>query len=405
MNKSQKQLSNTVKLMVQGAFPESFINAAAGANIELFRIQRTDACTILAEAGLRELPELENIARRTMCELETVAVSGISASLKKAKRAIVLLCFVAAAVVAVFCSTLFIWDIDISGNSSLTDGQILRVLADCGVSCGTYKAAIEPDMVRSRFLLQVPEAAWMSVNISGSHAQVLISERLEKPEIYDEYDACSISASKNGVIQSLSVLNGKPLAVPGQAVTKGETLISGIMDSITNAPRFVHALARVQAYTWYELTSEYPAQSEYKSTFGRSFSRFYLRIGKNIIKFSLLGGNGLDECDKIIYEYNLGVRNVFSTPVSLIREKYIPYESTLKENDFTSEAKERLLNTIENSIDGSVLIYNFTENEYDGKKTVTLRAQCLENIAQREEISQADIEPEKDIADDDRKND
>ena len=61
------------------------------------------------------------------------------------------------AVLAVLTSSLFIWRIDVTGNETLTTGQILRCLDECGVRPGTYWPALSNDLVRNDMILRLPE--------------------------------------------------------------------------------------------------------------------------------------------------------------------------------------------------------------------------------------------------------
>ena len=103
----------------------------------------------------------------------------------------------------------------------------------------------------------------------GSKARVLLLPRGDKPEIYREEDAADIVASRSGVVVRVSALNGKPLVRAGQAVLRGETLVSGTLDSITNAPRAVRARAEVVAETLYEISAVSPAQTRKTGSGGR----------------------------------------------------------------------------------------------------------------------------------------
>ena len=109
---------------------------------------------------------------------------------------------------------------------------MLRALSDCGVSRGCFWPSLSADLVRSRMMTLLPQIGWMTVNVSGSRAIVLVSEREEKPEIYLESAAADIVAGRTGIVTQLSVLSGRPLVSPGQSVLEGETLVSGVMESL-----------------------------------------------------------------------------------------------------------------------------------------------------------------------------
>ena len=96
-------------------------------------------------------------------------------------------------------------------------------------------------------------------------------------------------------------------------------------------------------------------------------------------------GKGLDECDKIVHEYNLGVKGLASLPVTLIREERRSLRPTGEEIDREEEMKAALLRRLEEQIDGEILELSFSVGRTDGLLVVTLRAHCCENIGKTAE--------------------
>lgn len=391
MSRIDRRIKGTVRLEVCGACPETVLNACAMNALELMELESIDACTLRVTVYESRLEEFMRIVRRCMCEAETVSVSGGSKSRRLFKKRIMLLVFALLTAGLLLASSLFIWDIQVLGCEKLSEGQVLRALADCGVEQGTYRGRVSSDMVRSRIMVELPEIAWMTVNVRGSRATVLILEREEKPEIYMESRAADIVASKTGIITKMSVLNGMPLVSPGQSVVEGELLVSGTMDSITALPRLVRASGSVTADTWYDLSAYCPAEETGKTDETKKTFRFALKIGKKRINFYFSGGNDIDGCDKIIHEYKLGVEGLFLLPVSLIREEICRYETAPKSSSGAEEEmRQTLYAYLSAAVDGEILSANYSVSESEGLLCVTLHAHCLENIARIREITQAE---------------
>ena len=279
------------------------------------------------------------------------------------------------------------------GCERLTEGQVLRALADCGVEQGSYWPALSVDLLRSRMLTEMPELSWMTLQISGSRATVVVMEREEKPEIYREADAADIVAAKTGVVRRLSVLNGRALVAEGDMVLEGETLVSGRMESLTNPPRQVRAQARVMADTWLEWTSVCPLEVRQKGEVKSRFSRFALKIGRMRINIYGNGKKTLDGYDKIVHEYNMGAEGLFALPLSLIREEYIRYEDAAEKLQPEREMGAALLDALRERIDGELVSSSFTVSRGEDRVYVTLRAQCLENIAKEIKGTEAASSP------------
>lgn len=385
--KLMARLLGLARVEILGAEPELLLNRCGNEGLSLRKIQRTDAVTILAELWERDLPALRALAASSGCEVRVTELLGGSRSRARMRARKLLLLALGLAAGLLLGSSLFVWEIEVRGCEALSQGQVLRVLADCGVEQGSFWPALSIDLVRSRMLTELPELAWMTVNISGSRAVVLIQERAEKPEIYREDQAADVVASRSGVIRSMTVLNGYSLVQPGDAVLEGELLVSGRMESLTGPGRSVRAAAQIQVDTWHELTAVCPLEMLQQLETGHGHSHFSLQIGKKRIKWGSFPGKGLDECDKIVHEYSLGVEGLFAMPVTLIREERRGLSPTGAQADREEDMKAALLRRLEGQIDGEILDQSFSVSRADGLLVVTLRAHCCENIAQTAEMT------------------
>ena len=388
MSRFDRRIKGTLRMEVCGACPEAFLNACAMNALELMELESIDSCTLRVTVFENRAEEFRQIARQCMCETELISQRGGSKSRRLVKKRLLLLIFAVLTAILLFVSSLFIWDIEVEGCEKLSEGRVLRVLADCGVKQGSFRGGVNSDMIRSKVMVELPEIAWMTVNVRGSRATVLILEREEKPEIYEEARAADMVASKTGIISKMSVLNGKPLVAPGQSVVEGELLVSGTMDSITALPRQVRAAGSVTAETWYEISAVRPALESHKTGEAKQHVRFALKIGEKRINLYFGGRNDIDECDKIIYEYKLGAEGLFLLPVSIIREELSFYETAEARSTAEEEMKEALFAYLQETVEGEVLSHSFSVNRGEELLSVTLHAHCLENIAETREIIQ-----------------
>ena len=206
-------------------------------------------------------------------------------------------------------------------------------------------------------------------------------ERQEKPEIYAQSDPADIVAARTGIIKRMSVENGKPVVSPGASVLEGELLVSGVIDSLANGSKFVRAKAKVMADTWHEISAVCPAEEEVKEPGILSRNRFAIIFGKRRINLYFDSGKAIDECDKIIHEYNLGIEGLFAMPVTIIREELISYDTQTQKAYDRQEMERQLEEILLDKVNGQVLSQNFSEGESNGVYVLTLRSHCLEDIA------------------------
>lgn len=390
MKKFTEHIRGAVRIELCGALPESTLNTCAVNGIMLWDLECADEYTVRATIYEDQLKPLRLIAEKTMCELTVISMRGGSKSRKMVKRRLWLL--VSAGVVGLLLSisSLFIWEIDVRGCDRLNEGQILRALADCGVEPGCFWPAMSADLVRSKMMLSLPELSWMTVNVGGSRAVVLVCERTEKPEIFNESAPRDIVAGKTGIISRVSVQSGKALVSRGQAIMEGEMLVSGRVESITNPPRYVCARGQIIADTYYEITAACPENLPVKGEEGRTRKKFALKIGKNRINLYFGSGNDIDGCDKIIKEYNLGIKGLFATPISLVVEELVSRQKSAGSFSDETGMKERLYEYLNTSIDGEIISQSYSVAHEDGAVYVTMTAHCLEDIARVSEIIQYD---------------
>lgn len=382
MKKEAFAVKGKCRVELNGAYPENLLNACALNGLEIWDMCCVDRYRLSFLVYENDVETLKKLAEKSMCDITVQAVSGGSRLKGFVKRHMVLFIGLAIVLLLLVLSGFFIWDMEVYGNEKLTDGEILRVLSECGVDCGSFWPGVDKELLRSEVLLKLPELAWMTVNVNSSRASVVVSERIEKPEIYVESESADLVAKKTGIIKSISALNGKVLVTEGNSVTEGEVLISGLMDSITAQPRLVRAQGQVMAETWYELHSVSPGELAAKKPASGSRRRVALKFGDKRLNFYLGGRKTVDGCDKIIDNYIIGVEGVFALPVTLVVEKIIPYRTEGSVKPDTGAMSQRLYESLEKSVDGEVLSHSAVSGSREGLEIVSLRASCLENIAE-----------------------
>ena len=386
MGRIYEKLVGTVRLEICGTFPESFLNCCALEGIELWQLQSVDQYTLWVTTYETELGSIEKIAQKCMCSLKVMEIDGGSKNKGFLRRRKWLLLFLAAASIMIMLSSLFIWEIEVRGNERISTVRILRELSRCDVREGSFWPAISPELVRSRMMTEIPELGWMTVNINGSRAIVLINERQDKPEIYSESEAADIIAKENGIVRKAFVLNGNSLVMPGDTVSKGQLLVSGYMESIAGDTRLVCSKASIMADTCHEIRMLFPSEITMKTEPANSFCRFALKFGKKRINLYLRGRNNIDECDKIISEYKLGFDGLFAVPVSIVKEEIVKYRKETVNTDLSEFLCDQQLEKLQARISGSIKHSSYQTYETEKLCYVSLYVQCYEDIAHSRRI-------------------
>ena len=384
MEKLYDLARGTVRLEISGAEPERILNFCAQNGIEFWDTGPKADFAMQITIHAADYPLVQSQNGKNGIELRLVAAKGGKIITSSMKRRFVLCIGVGVCIVLLAISSLFVWRIDITGNDTISDGVILRALSECGLKNGVFWPALSSDEVRSDMLMKLPDIAWLSVNVHNSCVEVVIHERIAKPDIVNEAEYTDVKAAKSGYITKLSVLEGKALVSIGDTVSRGDTLISGTMDSETAADRQVHAMGSVQARTWYEINAQTPMYESVKTEKGHSKTSLSLVFGKNLIKFSTDSRNNSASCAKINELRYAALGEAFTLPVGIIKQETTEFtlqKQRIDENAATQRLKQNLLSELKRRIgDGSVSQTSFSVSKTDELLTVTLRAECIENI-------------------------
>ena len=375
----------TAECAVTGVNGALFLNKCAAGDVFLRAADVVDETELRVILAQKDLPRAENLARRSQCELTVLRLRGGKALGRRLLRRIVpafclLVCFCLLA-----WSRLYIWEIDVTGNERVSDGRIRSALNDCGVGVGSFWPDLRSDLLRSELLLRLPELAWATVNIRGSRAEVIVRERIPKPELFDSGERVDLAAKRLGFVTEVRALNGTALVRPGSAVMPGDILISGAADSAFSGQREGHAVGTVTAETYYELSAAAPLTETVCTGTQARRSRWALLIGKNRVNFYGNSSFYPADCDKIISIWECKIPGLFSLPLALVREtasrrvtEERPRDLNLLRRAMEQQLHERLLRAVE---DGVVEEEHYTCARSGGRLTVCLRARCSENIA------------------------
>lgn len=386
MRKFAQFLRGSVRVEVTGAAPERLLNALAGRDVRFWQGECVDALTLRLGLYTRDLPLARSLAARCQCELKVLRERGVPLVRRRLARRIALLVTAVVCFALLAASSLFVWDIDVEGNESVSTGEILRALAGCGVESGSFWPGWSADEIRNSVILDIPELSWVGVSVDSSCALVRVRERTEAPGLVSEDGAGSVTAAATGIIERMEVYQGLPVAAVGDAVVAGETLVSGEMSSTVGDTRYVRASALVEARTWYELSAVAPLEYEAAGETG-SHTRWALVIGGRRFNFYAGSSQTPPDCGKIITEYPLAWEGVFTLPVTLVRERIVEYGRTAAAEDADALAgrlSAELAETLERRLDGrgEIIDATFTAAESGGQLVVTMRAECREDIAQ-----------------------
>lgn len=249
-------------------------------------------------------------------------------------------------------SSKFVWKIEIDGNKSVGEEEILAALEKEGFEIGTYIPNIDYDKLHNRVLTNLDKISWISVNVDGNIAKILVEEtKKENNQVIIEYS--NIVSNEDAQISSIIVKNGELVVTNGMVVKKGELLVSGVIESHALGLRYVDANAKILGYVNKKIEVKIPFKSTTKEYTGVELIRKEYKLFNNISFFSINYGNLPSKYDTIItseFESFFGINNL---PLEVITTKYLEYHE--KENIYSLEtARDLAFSELKNQLDVSL---------------------------------------------------
>lgn len=385
-------LRGSVCFTVSGPFPERFLNLCAQNGVGFWGLVWLDGQTLELKVARRDARRVRALAEKVQCEARTLGRKGMPFFLAGFRHRYALLIGLAFALSAVCILSRFILTVEVSGNETIPSAVILAELSRQGVRPGAYGPGLDLRRISQETLSRIEGLSWMSVNLHGTRAEVLVRERSPAPELRDESTPAHVVADADGVLEDVEVLEGQALFQEGQAVLAGEVVISGVVDlkepqyaTVDAGQRLVHARGTVWASTYRTLEACIPLEAQTKVYTGEEETAWSLVILGHTFNFFGKGSISTVGYDKMTTTHILALPGGREMPLALVKTEYRAYETqsaAIQTAAAQALLEERLLARLKECIgeDGSVLSTAFSVREGGGLLTVTMKAQCREQI-------------------------
>ncbi len=391
LKRAVKLLRGSVRVRAQCAYPERVLNLCSARGIEFWEVRWLSALELSFCVARTDLRALRRAAEGCGAEFSVERTAGAPFFLARFRRRYVLLAGLALCALLLAVNSLFIWDLEVTGNESVPTERILRVLAENGVRRGTFVYSFRSREVCNRVLPELRELCWVAVNVRGCRAYVQVRERVRAPERVNESAPTNVVARRAGLVTEVRALDGEKKVLPGTSVREGQLLIAGVVDTggtenPSVATRFLAGKGSVRARTWYELSVYIPLTMEEKVYTGEKKERLTLIWGEKRLKIGAKGSSIVRaDCDKIKEQKQWELLGLLTLPVTWEKETYLPYEARAYTRS-REEAEQLGRDALEEYLaglleeDGSVTSRRFASAVQGDALLVTLSAECEEQI-------------------------
>lgn len=287
----------------------------------------------------KDFIELKKIAEKCSAQISILEKSGAIFTIQKyKKRAGLLIGFLTSLFLVIYMSDL-VMIIDIYGNNTITDKQILSLLNDNGIHIGTHISEIDLRTAERKILSSSDKISWIGIRSRGSKLQVEINEMDNSPEIIPMNIPCNIVATKDAQITEIrNVYSGMLVQMLNNGVKKGDLLISGVVENGKGGTYYSHSIGEIIGRYTDKIEFVQPYSDEeicFSDTITQKHLHFFgLKIPLSIIK------NNFE-----LYEYDEDITYLqlsdLQFPIGIIYSKYKPY--TINEINYSSEQAKAIL--------------------------------------------------------------
>lgn len=377
-------LQGYVRAKIKGASPEWALERLTQARAAFLEPVREDDVTISLLLLKKDVSKAQTAAQRAMCELEIAEEYGLSKSLGGLFRRKAFCIALVLALSASFVVPKFVFFYEVTGNQTVPEEKILRAMNSLGVGFGTYGPSIKPQALKNKMLLLIPELQWFTVQQRGMRARVIVRERPEAIPVEERRAPMDVVAAKDGVITSVFAYDGNCLCVPGQAVKKGQLLISAYTD-LEFTTRVCAARGEIYARTLAKKTIVTPDTVRVKRPNGKKSRTVSLLLGEKRWNIFANGGNLTGRCDKITRTHMLTLPGGLELPIGLSVTQCIYYDTAAEplapETAKAQMQKQAEASVRQDMIAGQILDVTDGLSRQNGVYEYTASIRCEEMIA------------------------
>lgn len=396
-----RYIKGYLKIRVVGYSPERFLNACSYRGIYLWGITPAHGSyeMYVSVSGFRKL---KPIIKKTGTKVTIIKRIGLPFYLFRYRKRKIFFAGAALSIAMIYILSLFVWNIDIRGNRKYTDEALIAFLAEQGVEHGMRISQVDCDRIVKDIRKTYDEIIWVSASIEGCRLIVQIKENEDSEEtrkVQEDTEVIQsdlqntgrveegtdIVADCDGIVTEIIVRKGLPCVRVGDAVTKGQILVTGAVPVVNDAGettgyRFQKSEADIRAQTIMDYADSCELKYEEKQYLAQRKEQAFLRIGDRIL---WLGSarSSFPDSEETTFINQLHIGRYFYLPVFWGNRVTVPYISETREYDkrdlqtilsekycrFQEELEKKGVEIIEND----VKIY--TESAYaQAKGTLTV---------------------------------
>lgn len=221
-----------VRIKVSGDEIERFLNLCVNKKIFLWSIECYNTFYVLC-ISIYGFFQLQPIVKKTRVKVVILEKNGLPFFMKKIMKRKY---FALGAFICIFYllgMSNYIWSIEVTGNSQITQDVLMDFLKEEGVQYGCKISGVNIEQLETDIRNEFPIVTWTSAKLMGTKLWIQIKEN--ETEIYTQEAQTDkaatgkedMTAPYDGKIVSIITRRGVPLVKEQEEVTRGTVLVSG----------------------------------------------------------------------------------------------------------------------------------------------------------------------------------
>lgn len=283
--------------------------------------------------NVNHFKKLLPIVNKTRVHVKIEEKCGLPLLLNKYRRRKMFFIGIIICIGIIYGASLFIWDIEIKGNMTITEETIRKYLENSNIYYGVLKSNIDCEEVEKSLREEYDEVIWTSVEKKGTRIVVYIQESLlpDKNKSEQSNTPASIFATKEGKVTDIITRKGTPLVGVGSLVSPGSVMVDGKIeikgdDESVIATNLVRAEADIYIETQYEYSDKFALRHNEKNYTDNVKNKYYVKVFSKCFNF-YFDKNSDENIEKVTKQSQLKLWGDFYLPIYMGKITEKEYEN------------------------------------------------------------------------------
>ena len=271
----------------------------------------------------RDIKKISDLADKSDINIEFIEKKGLRFKISKYRfRFGIFLGLIIVMGFIFYCSNIVV-SIEVCGNKTITNEQIISALYDIGIYKGKFIPDINFRSCEQRLRLSIPDIAWTGIRHTGSRIVVDVTEAVDPPEMVRDEVPCNIVAAKDAQLTYAEVYSGKLMKKIGEGVKKGDIIVSGTVDDEKGHILKKHAMGKILGIYKEEIVFSQPFEESGQIYTGEETEKKYFYFfGYRIPMF-------FKNAEYDTYDYSESTNNFMifgkEIPLGIVHSQYTPF--------------------------------------------------------------------------------